>query len=269
MTQNWTKEERQLLLTLHIDPMRCNRDKLLTLKAFFEGGGTAYQITIGKKALEPPISHEFACKVRDLAEDGKLAWLTGSAQTTIPPPNTAHLFFRSMSVRDFRKGNRVARYATVEVVNDSEVEATGCWGWADIATTGLKVPLHWAGTPITAAETDAPRISINQRKPARLDVAFTMAAPGKEQLSNRSVTTSGDIVTYPRDPRKTVWNSKGCWLAQPAALYNPDTGGESYLPPGDHRVKVTVGCLNGQGDITADYIITSPSSWEGLDFKPA
>jgi hypothetical protein len=268
MTQDWTKEECKKLHALGIDPMRSDRAKLLALRKYFEGDRRIYAVTEGK-ILEVRVSGDFARKVRDLVRDGKLDWLQESAQTTISPPNTAHLCLRSPCGQVFTDGIREARYATIEVANDSEVEATGCWAWADIQTKGLKVPLHWAGTEITPMETDAPRISINKRKPARLDIAFAIAALGKTRPVNHPTTVSGDVVIYPREPQKTAWDGKGCWLAQPAVLYNPDPGWEAYLPPGDHRVKVTVGCLKGQGDITADYIIISPSSWEGLDIKQA
>jgi hypothetical protein len=267
MTQDWTKEECKKLHALGIDPMRSDRAKLLALRKYFEGDRRVYAVTEGK-ILDVRVSGDFARKVRDLTENKKLDWLTGSAQTALSPPNTAHLCLRSPGVRNYRNGSRVARYATVEVANDSDVEAK-CWAWADVLAKGLTVPLHFAGTKITAGETDAPPILIYKRKPARLDVAFAMAAPGKTQPVNQPTTVSGDVVIYPREPQETDWDGKGCWLAQPAALYNPDPGWESYLPPGDHRVKVIVGCLNGHGDITANYVITSPSSWEGLDIKPA
>jgi len=268
MTQIWTEEESKKLRALGIDPVRSDREKLLTLRGHFEKGGGEYAVSVGRK-VTPYVSWEFARKIRDLTNDRKLDWIQGETQTGANPINNPHLYLRSLSVSDFTDGVSSARYATIEVANDSEVEATECWAWADVQTKGLTVPLHWAGTPITAAETDPPRISINKRKPARLDVAFAMATPNKEQLSNRPVTTSGDIVIYPREPRKKVWNGEGCWLAQPAALYNPDPGWESYLLPGDHLVRITVGCLNGQEDITGNYVIISTSSWEGLDIKQA
>ena len=253
---------------LGLDPIRDKREIILALREHFAKGGSVYAVSAGHK-VDPNVSGDFARKIRDLTIDRKLNWIQGEAQMTADPINTPHLQLGSLSVNNFTDSSREARYATIEIANDSEVEATECWAWAEVQTKGLKVPLHWAGTPVTAAETDAPRISINKRKPARLDVAFAMAAPRKVQLSNRPVATSGDIVTYPRDPRKIVWNGEGCWLAQPAALYNPGPGWESYLPPGDHRVSVTIGGVKSKGDITANYIITSPFSWEGLDFKPA
>ena len=266
MTQIWTEAERKKLRALGSDPVRSSREKLIALREHFKKGRSVWAVTEGQKVPEASCSGDLARKVGKLTLEGKLDWIQREAQTTPGTVDTAHLCFGSPNVRVFTDGIREAKYATVEIANDSEFEATGCWAWADV---GLKVPLHWAGTPITAAENDAPRISINKLKPARLDIAFAMATPGKTGLFNHHVTVSGNVVIYPREPQKTAWDGKGCWLAQPAALYNPDPGWESYLPPGDHRVKVTVGCLNGHGDITADYNIISPSSWEGLDFKQA
>ena len=267
MAQDWTEEEGKKLRALGIDPMRSDRDKLLALRNYFKRDRRVYAVTEGK-ILEVRVSGDFARKVRDLTLEGKLDWIQREAQTTISPPNTAHLCLQSLGVGNYRSGTRVARYATIEVANDSDVEAK-CWAWAHLPKTGINVPLHWAATAITAAETDAPTISINKRKPARLDVAFALVAPGKTRPANHPTTVSGDVVIYPREPQEADFDGKGCCLAQPAALYNPDPGWESYLPPGDHLVKVTVGYLNGQGDITANYVITSPSSWEGLDIKPA
>ena len=266
-TQVWTKEERQRLQSLGIDPTRSDREKLLSLRAHFAAGKSVYGVTEGRK-IEPNISGDLARKVRNLTLEGKLDWLLSTVQTTSDSIKTAHLRLRSPRVVNFTDGNRVGRYATVEVANDSEVEAMQCWSWVYVPQTGIRVPLHYAGTEITAGESDAPRISINQQKPARLDVAVSMAAPGKIQSTDYPANVSGNVVIFSEKPQMPPWEGGGCWLAQPAALYNPDPRWESYLPPGYHTVTVTVGCLNGQGN-TATYIITSPSTWQRLDIKEA
>jgi hypothetical protein len=196
----WTDIENAKLRALGIDPIRSDREKLLALKAHFKNNGSVYAVTLGDK-IGLNISGELARKVRKLTRKGDLDWIQAEAQTTADEINTPHLYLRSPNVSDFTDGVSSARYATIEVANDSEIEATGCWAWADVQTKGPNVPLHWAGTQITAGESEGPRISINKRKPARLDVAFALAAPSKEQLSNRPVTTSGDIVKYPKEPR--------------------------------------------------------------------
>ena len=82
-----------------------------------------------------------------------------------------------------------------------------------------------------------------------------------------NVLTSGDVPMYVGGPYKPIWNGEGCWLAQTVALYELDPGLESYLSLGEYRIVVTIGCDKGQGD-SGTYMITSPTSWEGLHIKP-
>jgi len=60
-----------------------------------------------------------------------------------------------------------------------------------------------------------------------------------------------------------TWSGEGCWLAQPLALYNPTPKLESYLPPGEYRINVRVGCEAGIGD-NREFILRSPILWEKL-----
>ena len=59
----------------------------------------------------------------------------------------------------------------------------------------------------------------------------------------------------------------GCWIAIPNALLTPNLNNQTYLPPGNYKVKIDVLCNNGKGD-SRIYRITSPNSpnnWQNLD----
>ena len=169
------------------------------------------------------------------------------------------------SIELFTDGLVTANYATIEVANESNVEARDCWAWADVDERDLTVPLHWAGTEITAAESHAPRIAINSAKPARLDIAVALPPPG--QTPSGLTKISGDVVMFVQQPREPKLNTQGCWLAQPVALYKPNPGLESYLPPGEYHIAIRVGCEGGMGD-TGNFIITSPHVWKDLAIRP-
>ena len=145
---------------------------------------------------------------------------------------TPRLRIRAESVMIWTDGMHNARYATVEVAAVSKVEAVDCWAWAVVLSPlGPSFPLHWAGTAYSPDEASAPRITINPKKPARLDVAVAVPPPGRKPGVSppEYVHTSGQItaIGYDLDRRvQIVPNSssygRGCWLGDPVALYKPD-----------------------------------------------
>jgi hypothetical protein len=170
----------------------------------------------------------------------------------------------SPSVNIFTDGISVARYATIEVVAINKLEAKNCWARVQTLPKGNLFPLHWAGTPYTSEETTAPRITIQLEIPARLDVAVALPTPGKAVGLLQDTTFSGEVAMFlPSLHEGSAWNGQGCWLAQPLALNNPNPRLQSYLKPSSYRIKVTVGCENGEGD-NKEFILQSPASWEGL-----
>lgn len=175
-------------------------------------------------------------------------------------------------------GTHVARYARLEVAAVSKVEAPGSWAWGEIKSRGLPVPLHWVGLPYTPEESSAPRIIIGPQHPAHLDVALALPPPERRGVLPSLENASGQISSvavvlnergyFERDDFSgPVWHGEGCWLAQPVALYNPDQRLAAYLPPGRYGLKVTVGCVGGEGD-ERYYTLVSPESWQGLQLKP-
>ena len=186
------------------------------------------------------------------------------------------LQIRGQTVTTRTDRRHVARYATLDVAAISKVEAAESWAWAEIESRGLLVPLHWGGEPYTPEESTAPRIPIQPQYPApRLDVAFALPPPERLGVIT-GLASSGQVSSIilnengysERDTlRDGTGDGKGCWLAQPVALYNPDQRSASYLPPGSYEVKVTVGCSSGEGD-ERYYTLVSPASWEDLDLKP-
>jgi hypothetical protein len=179
----------------------------------------------------------------------------------------ADLNIISTSIDTLTDGIAVARYAAVQVANNSEIEAKDCCAWVEVLGRGISLPLHFRGTEIIAAETDASRINISSKKPVSLDVAVALPPPERIPASRpKNAITSGDVAMYVTGHLAHPWNGEGCWLAQPLALYNPQPDLESFLTPGKYQLEVKVACANGS-TILAKYTITSPKSWEDLDIK--
>jgi len=145
------------------------------------------------------------------------------------------------------------------------------------------VPPHWAGAPYGPQEHEASLTRITPGMPARLDVAFALPPPGQERAGIERAITSGQIsmsvTSFDREKAESSWGipsrqrqepqrpkRPGCWLAQPVALYNPDRRLPAYLSPGGYRVRVEVGCSGGEGD-GAEFVLSSPQSWEGLALR--
>jgi len=264
--QPWTPEEQRLLRSLHLAPVRTNREKLAALVVHFQEGRGVWAVS--EKGTGPVlVSRGLARKVRDLVSDNKLDWLlvTGANLADISEGYSPRLRILSPSVDIRTDGVSIARYATVEVAAASKVEARDCWAWVDVLPRGLSLPLHWSGTPYTAEEASAPRVIINPAKPVRLDVAVALPTPGKAVAHYPDAIVSGEIAALFSSSRygEPAWNGEGCWLAQPLALYNPAPNLESYLPPDEYRIKVRVGCDSGEGD-SREFILRSPISWKEL-----
>ena len=222
-----------------------------------------YGLTESAKG-ELHVSLAFARKIRDLTRAGRLDWLlhgeTGSKAAMSVRLGTPR-------VGCWTDGLSTAKFATIDVVNESESEATNCWAWAELPETGATVPLHYAGANVGASATDPPRIRISPKKPARLELAFAVPAYGKSPpASLPGVEVTDTVPMHLGLPQAPWWNGEGCWLAHPTALENPDPRLESYLPSGEHKVRVSVGCDNCEGD-AQEYVLTSPVSWLGLEIR--
>jgi hypothetical protein len=97
--------------------------------------------------------------------------------------------------------------------------------------------LHWADIPYSGRTTGSEPVDIISDW--RLDAVFT--------CQNQTLP--------------------GCWIAIPNALLNPNLHNQTYLPPGEYKVRIDILCDNGKGDFGI-YIITSPDSpinWQNLD----
>ncbi len=267
----WTLEEKNLLRSMRLDPLRTDRKKLIVLIAHFQKGGGTWSVSEG--GTGPIIvSRGLARKVRDLVLDHKLVWLQVEETRLVDTSasNAPQLRILSPSVDIWADNVSIARYATIEVATISGVEARGCWAWVKVMPQGPSFPLHWAGTPITAEEASSPRVIINPSKPARLDVAIALPPPSKALSNFEHAKVCGEVPMYVPSSRygKQTWNGEGCWLAQPLALYNAAPELESFLPPGNYQIKVKVGCDTGEGD-SIEFILQSPTSWEELRLLPA
>lgn len=260
----WTPEEKNILRSIHLDPVRTDREKLIALVAYFQKGRGIWSISEG--GTGPVIvSRGLARKVRNLVLDHKLDWLQVEETRLVDTSesNAPRLRILPPSVDIWTDNVSIARYATIEVAAISEAEARDCWAWVKVMPQGPSLPLHWAGTPCTAEEASSPRVIINPSKPARLDVAVALPPSGKALSNFEHAKVCGEVPMYIPISRygEQTWNGEGCWLAQPLALYNPAPELESFLLPGEYRIEVRVGCEVGEGD-SREFILRSPISWE-------
>jgi hypothetical protein len=216
--------------------------------------------------------------VRDLAafEEIEHALLVRAGQITrdavlmhygrIQESANACLHIGAPSADVYSDGIYVAKYASIEVAA-ANLEARDCWAWADVIPSGPSFPLHWAGTPHTSEETTAARIMIRHERPARLDVAVALPPPDRASADlYPDALRCGEVAIFL--PGGHPWNGEGCWLAQPLALDNPDPSLEAYLAPGDYRIRIRVGCDNGEGD-SKEFVLHSTSSWDTLSLTSA
>ncbi len=221
-------------------------------------------------------------KAKDLLREGKsvnaTSEATGISRSKIYEIRRDHvprLQLGSVSVDVWTDQYRIARYATVEVAVVSKVDAVDCEAWCALPLRGLSFPLHWAGTQYTPEEFGAPCIVIRPDKPARLDVAFALPAPGlpnAPSVTERTLTSGQVVGMWSGGEAKYVpdlaWTGQGCWIGEPRSLYNPDPRAAAYCTPGRYRIRITVRCAGGEGD-SAEYDIESPMSWQNLRLTPA
>lgn len=72
--QPWTSDEKSILRSLHLNPLRTDRERLIALVAHFQKGGGTWSVSEG--GTGPVIvSRGLARKVRNLVSDHKLDWL--------------------------------------------------------------------------------------------------------------------------------------------------------------------------------------------------
>ena len=263
----WTPEEIKILRSMRLDPVRTDREKLITLVAYFQKGGGIWAIT---EAGTGPvtISRGLARKVRNLVLDHRLDWLRGEETRLVDTSESDQPRLRILSPSSdiWTDSVSTASFVTIEVVTISGAEARDCWAWVDVLPQGPSLPLHWAGTPYTAEEASSPRTNISPSKAARLDVAVALPPPSEAPSNIEPTQVCGEVPMYVPSSRygEQTWYGEGCWLAQPLALYNPSPGLESFLLPSKYKINVRVGCDKGEGD-NREFILQSPISWEGLE----
>jgi hypothetical protein len=140
---------------------------------------------------------------------------------------------------------RTARYAFIDVINQGSAAATGCWGTA-ISLNKQKetFSLHWTAIDCKKAP-EAQKIDIPPGKHIRLEVAFALP---------------------PTSPEK-AGESRGCWVAQPETLCSPAHDLKTFLPPGEYRFRLNVGCNQDIEVSTAVAKIISPEIWNKLSIQ--
>ena len=70
----WTSKEINILKSIHIDPVKSDREKLITLVNYFKKGGGVWAVCEGETG-PVNVSRGLGRKVRDLTLDHKLDWL--------------------------------------------------------------------------------------------------------------------------------------------------------------------------------------------------
>ena len=118
-----------------------------------------------------------------------------------------------------------------------------CWARVEVLPSGPSLSLHWAGRLYSPEESSAQRIPIFPKEPVRLDIAFALPPPAAvlSPSVSKGAAMSGQVTVMRfggdvRHVSKRRWSGEGCWLAQPVALYNPDSRLESYMKPGVHTI---------------------------------
>lgn len=95
--QEWTQEEQRVLRRLTVDPVKNDRQKLVSLVRHFKGMGRKkpggiWSVTDGAGSGELRVSPGLARKVRDLAQQGKLDWVLdtgGEMENAVQPSRQA------------------------------------------------------------------------------------------------------------------------------------------------------------------------------------
>lgn len=102
----------------------------------------------------------------------------------------------------------------------------------------------------------------------RDDVAFVPVKADTEESSENGTKLEFPVSdNIDRPPGLEGWDGRGCWIAQPLALTQPDQRMRAFLPPGEYQVRIKV---YRQADTLAFeevYLLTSPESPEGLALR--
>ena len=100
--------------------------------------------------------------------------------------------------------------------------------------------------------------------PAILDVAFALLYPRVTRISQRAAPCQ-EVPCFFEGPARQppLWQGQGCWLARLSALENPNPHLEAYLAPGEHMIRVTVGCEKGK-ESSREFTLKSPALWRDL-----
>ena len=156
---------------------------------------------------------------------------------------------RQWSVVEGARVLRLQRAATVHVRNKRKMPASRCIAVLStisapqgVTLVDKEFVLHWADTNYTGHSNVSEPVEIGPER-RRLDVAFTVSVPAQD------------------DPPV-----RGAWIAIPLALSNPSGASQAYLPPGDYRFRLTVGCQNGKG-ASKEFFVTSPETWTALSMR--
>jgi hypothetical protein len=184
-----------------------------------------------------------------------------------------YLEMEFIPVKVYTDERRISMCACVNVWNRGSMEARRCWGTLRLLSLGDSSAhkyqeaiglfrLHWAGLPF---EEEAPTVDIPaEGHPCRLDIAFSLPPP-LERAQPDSAITSGRIAML--SGLHEIYSGRGCWIAVSTALLRPDVTNSFYLVPGSYQVAVTVGWADQRGQ-TQEFMLVSPSSWEGLSLVP-
>ena len=147
-------------------------------------------------------------------------------------------------------GKQLRKAATVHVRNRCKTPALRCVAVLSPVSVpqGVRLAekeyvLHWADTDYTGHSNVAEPVEIGLER-RRLDIALT--------------------VRYSEQHPPIL----GAWIAIPLALSDPAVASQAYLPPGDYRFRLTVGCQNGKG-ASKEFFITSPETWSALSMRLA
>jgi hypothetical protein len=143
---------------------------------------------------------------------------------------------------------QTARYAFIDVINQGNAPATGCWGTAiSLDKKKETFSLHWRDIDCKKDAAEQ-KIDIPAGKRARLEIAFSL--PPASSVSAEKTT-----------------ESRGCWIAQPETLCGPDRNFKTYLPPGESRLRLNVGCSQDVEVSTTLVKIISPEKWDKLSIQ--
>jgi hypothetical protein len=237
----WSKEEQQKLRSLRLDPIRDDREKLLSIIKHFKNAGGVWGISDGANG-PLHISTTLARKIRDLTNAGELDWVLDATYTSnldfsVKPIVEEHSLIPALSpeltlcspdvsIRRDTEDDKLFLYvATIEVSVIGNNAATDCSG--HLVSNEFNYPLCWAS--------DSTIATIYPKQPVRLKVAFS---------SNKA--------------------GEGCWIYEPKKKMDPNL--PNYLAPKKYYLWVHVKSSGGQ-EVSRRFTLTSPEHLDGLQFE--